>query len=52
MNSIRNLSEEGKAALREIVAMRDNLPDDEKMYLNFGNGFDAFLASQGPNVLN
>lgn len=52
MNSIRNLSQEGKAALREIVAMRDNLPDDEKMYLSFGNGFDAFLASQGPNVLN
>ncbi len=40
-NAIRNLSPDGRAALKRILDMRDSLGDDTK-YLKFGNGFAVF----------
>ena len=48
--SINNLSEEAKATLRRILDMRNNLPDDEKYQINFGNALNNFLAMT-PSIL-
>lgn len=49
-DSISKLSEAGKAALKEIINMRNSLPAEEKRLINFGHAFSAFLA-ENPNLL-
>lgn len=49
-NEIRNLTPDGKTALREILAMKDNLPDEDRYQFDYGNALDAVLALT-PDIL-
>ena len=43
-DAITNLTPEGKTAFKEVLAMRNNLPNNDKYQLNFGNALDLFLV--------